>query len=260
MRMPAFIRLTIRNIVVNTDLGTMIFMLGLPTLYLFVMGFMFQGITPGGLSIRSGGPTIQYTTFLAPGIIALQAFTAGNIGGGMLWSDRRWGMFEQIMVGPFERFEYLLGIVFVSIFFALVGSLIMLGFALTIPVVFNYSLMGVVAFIFTIITGTILFSSLFLIISGIAKSMQAYQTITIVLFFLLDFASTAFYPETNSTPLWLQVISDLNPLTYISNVLRDSFIYGVSTTTFISMGMIFVVMMVLFVISMFVYRNIRSGI
>ncbi len=260
MKIPAFLRLTIRNVVVNTDMGTMIFMLGLPTLYLFVMGFMFQGIVPTGLQIKQNGLDIPYTTFLAPGIIALQSFTAGNIGGGMLWSDRRWGMFEQIMVGPFRRFEYLLGIICVSIFFAIVGSLIMLAFALAIPVSFNYNLIGVLSFLVTIVMGTILFSSLFLIISGIAKSMQAYQTITIVLFFLLDFASTSFYNITSSTPVWLVYIADINPLTYISNILRDSFIYGVNYQTFTSMGIIFAGMVVLFAISMRVYRNIRSGI
>jgi hypothetical protein len=42
MKIPAFIRLTIRNIIVNIDIGTLIFMLGLPTLYLFVMGSCFR--------------------------------------------------------------------------------------------------------------------------------------------------------------------------------------------------------------------------
>ena len=133
MKIPAFIRLTIRNIIVNIDIGTLIFMLGLPTLYLFVMGFMFQGIVTTGVPLQSGG-SVSYTTFLAPGIIALESFTAGNIGGSMLWSDRRWGMFERIMVGPFRRIDYLLGIITVSIIFALVGSLIMLGFSLLIPI------------------------------------------------------------------------------------------------------------------------------
>lgn len=126
-------RLTIRNIIVNIDVGTLVFMLGLPTLYLFVMGFMFQGIVTAGVPLRSGR-TVSYTTFLAPGIIALESFTAGNIGGSMLWSDRRWGMFERLMVAPFRRIDYLLGIITVSIIFALVGSLIMLGFSLLIPI------------------------------------------------------------------------------------------------------------------------------
>lgn len=261
MRMPAFVRLTARNIIVNIDPGTLIFMLGLPTLYLFVMGFMFQGIDPnGGLSLVYNGVNVKYTTFLAPGIIALQAFTAGNVGGSMLWSDRRWGMFEQIMVGPFRRSEYLLGIIFVSILFSLIGSAIMIAFAFTIPVQFKLTLSGIGLFILTMIVGTMLFSSIFLIISGLAKSMQAYNTITILLFFLLDFASTAFYPITSQTPQWLQIVAGANPLSFISNILRSSFISGVNSSSLYYSGVLLIAMLIFFGISLRIYKNIRSGI
>lgn len=258
MKLPAFLRLTIRNIVVNIDIGTLIFMLGLPTLYLFVMGFMFQGIVSSGVPVGNGA--VSYTTFLTPGIIALEAFTAGNIGGGMLWSDRRWGMFERIMVGPFRRVDYLLGMITVSIFFALVGSLIMLGFALTIPIAIHVSFITIILSVFAIVVGTMLFSSLFLIISGIAKSMQAYNTITIVLFFLLDFASTAFYPITTSTPEWLRAISGSNPLSFIANILRNSMISTITTGTLLDALILFVIMIVFLGISLKIYKNVRSGI
>lgn len=258
MKLPAFLRLTIRNIVVNIDVGTLIFMLGLPTLYLFVMGFMFQGIVTTGVPVANG--SVSYTTFLTPGIIALEAFTAGNIGGGMLWSDRRWGMFERIMVGPFRRVDYLLGMITVSIFFALVGSLIMLGFALTIPIAIHVTVETILLSVFAIVVGTMLFSSLFLIISGVAKSMQAYNTITIVLFFLLDFASTAFYPITDKTPLWLRAISGSNPLSFIANILRDSMISTVTNGTLMDSFILFVIMVIFLGISLKIYKSIRSGI
>ncbi|MEM0139669.1 MAG: ABC transporter permease [Ferroplasma sp.] len=258
MKLPAFLRLTIRNIVVNIDVGTLVFMLGLPTLYLFVMGFMFQGIVTTGVPI--GSSTVSYTTFLAPGIIALESFTAGNIGGSMLWSDRRWGMFERIMVGPFRRIDYLLGIITVSIFFALVGSLIMIGFSLTIPISLHVSIESILLSVLAIIIGTMLFSSLFLIISGLSKSMQAYNTITIVLFFLLDFASTAFYPITKTTPEWLRIISGSNPLSYIANILRDSMISSVTFGTMFDLLILLVIMVAFFMVSLKVYKNIRSGI
>ena len=119
MKIPASIRLTYRNIMVNMDTGTMVFMLGLPALYLLVMGSMFQTLISG---VSVNGETISYTHFLGPGIVAMQTLTAGNIGGSMLWSDRRWGMFEQLLVGPFKRTDYLLGIMFVAIIFTLGGT------------------------------------------------------------------------------------------------------------------------------------------
>ncbi|MCL4314774.1 MAG: ABC transporter permease [Candidatus Thermoplasmatota archaeon] len=258
MRLPAFVRLTVRNILVNTDPGTMFFMLGLPAFYLLVLGIMFQGIIT---SVNIGGLSISYTTFLAPGIVGMQAFTAGSIGGGMLWADRRWGMFEQLLVGPFRRTDYLLGIVFLSVIFAVGGSLIMIGLAALIKGA-TFS-MGVISYLYMItalVAGTIFFSSMFLVISIKAKSMQAYNTITILLFFFLDFASTAFYPITKLTPLPLRIISSLNPLSYVANIVRDSMVYGISYTTSIDMLIVVAIMLILFAISLKLYSNVRTGV
>lgn len=256
MRIPAFWRLTIRNIKVNTDPGTMFFMLGLPAFYLLVLGIMFQGIIP---SIGIDNQSISYTKFLAPGIVGMQAFTAGNIGGGMLWSDRRWGMFEQLMVGPFRRQDYLLGIVSVSIIFSLGGSAIMIVLATFISGGFNFTALSLIYMVLSLVIGTILFSSLFLILSILVRTMQAYNTLTILLFFILDFASTAFYPITSATPQALRIISMINPLSYVADIVRDSMVYGLTLTTSLDMLLITVIMVVLFMLSLGLYRNIKTG-
>lgn len=256
MKLPAFIRLTLRNISVNTDPGTMFFMLGLPAFYLLVLGIMFQGIIP---SIGIDNESVSYTKFLAPGIVGMQAFTAGNIGGSMLWSDRRWGMFEQLMVGPFRRTDYLMGIVSVSIIFSLGGSAIMIALATATSGAFAFSALSVVYLIVSLIAGTIFFSSLFLIVSILVRTMQAYNTLTILLFFILTFASTAFYPITSSTPTALKVLSDINPLSYVANIVRDSMVYGVGLSTLYQMLLVLVLMFVFFGISLGLYRNVQTG-
>ncbi len=256
MKLPAFIRLTIRNISVNTDPGTMFFMLGLPAFYLLVLGIMFQGIIP---SISINNESISYTHFLAPGIVGMQAFTAGNIGGGMLWSDRRWGMFEQLMVGPFRRTDYLLGIMGVSIIFSLGGSAIMIVLATFTSGGFAFSAISTISMIFTLVTGTIFFTSLFLIISILVRTMQAYNTLTILFFFILTFASTAFYPITPQTPEALRLLSSLNPLSYVANIVRDSMVYGVGIGTFYDIIIVTGLMLSFFLISLGLYRNVQTG-
>lgn len=256
MKLPAFIRLTWRNVRVNTDPGTMLFMLGLPALYLGVLGIMFQGLIP---SVDISDIHVSYTKFLAPGIIGMQAFTAGNIGGGMLWSDRRWGMFEQLMVGPFRRSDYLLGIMCVSIIFSLGGSAIMTVFAIALSGGFAFTAISLGYLLLILIVGTIFFSSLFLIISIVVRTMQAYNTITIFLFFTLDFASTAFYPITSATPMSLKIISDINPLSYVANVVRDAMVYGVSISTGSQTLLMIALMMIFFGIALYLYRNVKTG-
>ncbi|MCL5989394.1 MAG: ABC transporter permease [Candidatus Thermoplasmatota archaeon] len=253
---PSSIKLTIRNIRVNVDPGTLAFLLGLPVLYFFVLGLMFQGIVP---DFEYGTVKISYVSFLAPGIIGMQTLTAGNIGGSLLWADRRWGMFEQLMVGPFRRSDYLLGVVFVSIVFSLGGSLIMLGFAFSANATFILSTLSIPYIIVALIIGTVFFTSLFLIIAVVAKSMQAYNTITIVLFFFLDFASTAFYPITSSTPIWLRAISSVNPVSLVCNIVRDSMVSGISSATMTSTLEMTGIMALFFVLAMVMYRRVRVG-
>lgn len=258
MKLPASIRLTYRNILVNMDLGTMVFMLGLPAIYLLVLGTMFQAIIPG-VSV-SGSLKVEYTHFLGAGIVAMQTLTAGNIGGSMLWSDRRWGMFEQLLVGPFKRTDYLLGIIMVAIIFTLGGSLIMLLLSVAASGGYVFTIQSVGLIVAALILGTVLFSALYLIVSTIAKTMQAYNTITIVLFFVLDFASPAFYPINASSEAVIRYMSLVNPLTYVVEIVRTSMIATPDMATMLQLIVLTIVTSVLFVIARQMYKRVKLGI
>lgn len=257
MKIPASIRLTYRNVLVNMDMGTMVFMLGLPAMYLLVLGTMFQTLIPG---VPVNNQSVSYTHFLGPGIVAMQTLTAGNIGGSMLWSDRRWGMFEQLLVGPFKRTDYLMGIMFVAIIFTLGGSFIMFILSVAVSGGFILNAVSILLTIVALVLGTILFSAVFLIISSIAKTMQTYNTISIVLFFVLDFASSAFYPISSSSESVVRYISLANPLTYVTDVVRTALIGVPSTTTLVQLGIVTAVTAILFVIARQMYRMIKMGI
>ena len=60
MRTPNLLRLIYRNIVVNTDPGSLIILIGLPGLYLVFFGYGFQSITAsagrGRATSRSSPP------------------------------------------------------------------------------------------------------------------------------------------------------------------------------------------------------------
>ncbi|MHB8361322.1 MAG: ABC transporter permease [Thermoplasmataceae archaeon] len=256
MKLPAFIRLTIRNVRVNMDPGTMMFMLGLPALYLAVFGVMLEGIIP---SVPSSSGPVSYMTFLAPGIIGMEALTAGNIGGGMLWADRRWGMLEQILVGPFRRIDYLMGIMLLAVIFAIGGSTIMTLIAFDTSAHLFITPINILLLVITLAIGTIFFSSLFLILSIRLKSMNAYNTVTIVLFFFLDFASSSFYPITSKTPFILRVFVNLNPLSYIVYSARDILSYNLPIAALKPMLVIFIVMSVFLGIALKLYGNVRTG-
>ena len=257
MKLPSFVRLTIRNIRVNMDPGTMMFMLGLPALYLAVLGVMYEGLIT---SVPGPNGSISYITFLAPGIIGMQALTAGNIGGGMLWADRRWGMFEQILVGPFRRIDYLMGIMLLAVIFSVTGSTIMAALAFYTSAHLFVTPVNIILLFITLAIGTTFFSSLFLIFAVKIKSMNAYNTITIVLFFFLDFASPSFYPITSKTPVALKAFIDINPLSYIVYSARDILSYNQPYSSLGPLFVIFIITLAFLGLAVKLYGNVQTGV
>jgi ABC-2 type transport system permease protein len=213
---PALVRLLSRNVRVNTDVGTLIILLGLPAMYLVFFGYGFQ-------SLESNGTGTAYLRFLAPGILAFQAVMAGTVAGSVLWADRRYGMLAQLLVGPFTRLEYLLGIILTAVLFGLGGALVMLAIAIGLLGVGTLSLAGLGAMLGTVVVGSILFGAMMLLIAALVKSNNAYNSVQILLIFLVNFASTVFYPYSSSLPLGLRVLFVVNPLTYIADTVRGGY-------------------------------------
>jgi ABC-2 type transport system permease protein len=213
---PALVRLLSRNVRVNTDVGTLIILLGLPAMYLVFFGYGFQ-------SLESHGTGTAYLRFLAPGILAFQAVMAGTVAGSVLWADRRYGMLAQLLVGPFTRLEYLLGIILTAVLFGLGGALVMLAIAIGLLGVGTLSLAGLGAMLGTVVVGSILFGAMMLLIAALVKSNNAYNSVQILLIFLVNFASTVFYPYSSSLPLGLRVLFVVNPLTYIADTVRGGY-------------------------------------
>ncbi len=214
---PNIVKLVYRNIKVNVDPGTLIILVGLPAMYLVFFGYGF------GTMIPAPGGTAAYLTFLTPGIMSVQCLMAGTVGGSMLWADRRWGMLAQLLVGPFTRFQYLMGIMFTSLVFGLAGALVMLVGAYLMIGTIQLTLLGVLITFGIIALGSIFFGSLMLLISGLVKSNNAYNSIQIFIIFVVNFASTVFYRFSTNLPLPIQALFQGNPLTYVANTARDGF-------------------------------------
>jgi len=217
MALPGIVKLMYRNVKVNVDPGTLIILIGLPAMYLVFFGFGFGAMIPGG------GAT-AYLTFLTPGIMSFQCVMAGTVGGSMLWADRRWGMLAQLLVGPFTRLQYLLGIMFTSLAFGLAGAFVMLIGAFLIIGSLQVTLWGTMVAFGVIAIGSIFFGSLMLLISGLVKSNNAYNSIQILIIFVVNFASTVFYSFSSSLPLPIQALFQINPLTYVANAARGGFV------------------------------------
>jgi len=250
-------RLARRNILVNTDPGTLIFLILMPTIYLIFMGYMYGSLI-GNLSV--GGHSIHYISFLSPGIIAFQTLTAGAVAGSMLWSDRRYGMFEQILSAPYTRAEYLLGIIFTTMALSIFGAIVMILISLALKAIVSITILGTAAIIFSLIFGSLFWGSFMLALAAKSKSNQMYNSIQVLILFLASFASTVFYPISSGTPAVLRYIMILNPLTYITDTIRSGYVssFGI---TFIGNEIILIAeTLFVFILAVLLYRNVRVGV
>jgi ABC-2 type transport system permease protein len=213
--LPKVVRLVYRNIWVNTDPGTLVILVGLPALYLIFFGYGFQSLSSGAGS--------SYLAFLTPGILSFQVVMAGTVGGSVLWADRRYGMLAQLLVGPFTRLQYLLGIMLSSLLFGLGGAAVLLGVA--------WALLGSIptaplqlGIMFGVVTlGSLFFGALMLFIGALVRSNNAYNSIQILLIFVVNFASTVFYPLSPGLPVVLRALFQVNPLTYVADAVRGGY-------------------------------------
>jgi ABC-2 type transport system permease protein len=249
MQAPNILRLVYRNILVNTDPGSLIILIGLPGMYLVFFGFGFSSLA------SAGGASTVYLNYLTPGIMAFQVVMAGTVGGSMLWADRRWGMLSQLLMGPFTRLQYLLGIMLTSVLFGLGGAAVMLAVA--------YALLGSIptgaaalAVIFGSITvGSIFFGALMLYIGALVKSNTAYNSIQILLIFVVNFASTVFYPLSSGLPLVMRVLFEVNPLTYVADAVRGAYSGNLTPTDAYQMLVLVVEMVVALILATRAYMR-----
>ena len=190
--MHPIIRLVNRNITISINPGFLIWQVIFPLVYIFVAGFAYTALIP---SVSFENKDLTYPAFLASGMIGFNIMNSTLVSGIIIWNDRRHGMFEQIMSGPFTRSHYILSnIVTIAIVGLISAGLIT---AVGYPVFFEsveFSLVTIPLIVFSSIAGAILFGSIASIISTRLRSSEGFNVIINTVFLFFAFVSTAFYP------------------------------------------------------------------
>ena len=190
--MHPIIRLVNRNLTISLNPGFLIWQIMFPLIYIFVAGFAYTSLIK---EVPFGDKDLAYPAFLASGMIGFNIMNSTLVSGIIIWNDRRHGMFEQIMSGPFTRAHYVLSnIVTVGIVGLISATLIaIVGY----PVFFDsieFSFFTIPMIVFAAITGSILFGSIASIISTRIRSSEGFNVIINTSFLFFAFVSTAFYP------------------------------------------------------------------
>jgi len=249
-----YVRLVYRNLRANLDRASLFFELIFPLFFIFVQGFALGGIVP---PFEVGDVTISYPLFLAAGAVTLTVINGGTNAGTQLWFDRKNGMFEQILMGPFTRAQYILSIILATLIIGVAGSLLVFLFAF--PVLgagVSFTIQGQALVASALFLGTVFFGAFAIALSVALRSSETFQIVSTFAFFVFLFTSSVFFPANRAPPI-IAAVSFLNPLTYTTDIFRAGLFNATTPFALLELGVLALEAAVMFSIAVFAFRRIR---
>ena len=184
-----------------------------PLLFLFVLG---GGL--GSLLNSSADGSVQFTTFLFPGVMAISVlFTAAFAGISIVW-DREFGFLREMLVAPVSTASILIGKALGGASVATLQCLVLLALAGLVGVPYDpLMLLGMVGLIFLM---AFMITALGLVLAARVRQVQTAMPLVQLVITPLMFLSGALFPLSN-LPTWLAVLTHVNPMTYAVEPLRS---------------------------------------
>ena len=180
-----------------------------PMLWIFVFG--------GGLGSAINIGNINYQTFIYPGILVMSVlFSSVFFGVYIVW-DRKIDILKEVLVAPISRTSIFIGKVLGGCTDSMVQALIMLSIGFFVGVYFT-PMSFLIAFLILFLLSLSLVST-GLIIGSLMESPEGFNMVISFLVFPLFLFSGALFPLDN-LPLWLSIITYIDPVTYGVDSLR----------------------------------------
>jgi ABC-2 type transport system permease protein len=195
---------------------------GQPFIWLAIAGVGFAS----AIGVIGG---VNYLTFVAPGIIGMTLLFSSIFSGvNVIW-DRQFGFLKEILIAPVPRVGIVLGKIAGSATVSLISAVVILVTVVVFGVIplSDLTVMGLVETVIFMIMVPCTFVSVGLIIASTVDNVEGFQVIINFLVMPLFFLSGALFPLANA-PLWMKVVSAVDPLRYGVDGLRGALI-GVSS-------------------------------
>jgi ABC-2 type transport system permease protein len=173
-------------------------------------------------SLTSGNNELNYTDFLLTGMIALSIAQGGMFGMVDLVEMRRKGLIKRLRMTPAKMGIFGLSDMVMRLLFSVIQILL-----LSLIGVFIFGANLFISFpslIIVFLIGALSFNALGYLFSSFSTTQNAYMGVANIVSFVMMFLSGVFFPI-ETMPDWLQPISNLLPLTYFAEGLRDSMVY-----------------------------------
>ncbi|MBB5175126.1 ABC-2 type transport system permease protein [Texcoconibacillus texcoconensis] len=173
--------------------------------------------------ITSGSNELSYTDFLLTGMIALAIAQGGMFGMVDLVELRRKGVIKRLRMTPANMNLFGLSDMVMRLLFSVV-QIILLSFIGVF--IFGANLyINFPSLVIVFLLGSLSFNALGYFFSSFSKTSEAYMGVANIASFIMMFLSGVFFPI-ETMPEWIQPISNILPLTYFVEGLRESMIYS----------------------------------
>jgi len=212
--------------------------LAMPIFWLFIFGSSFR--TP------IVGTDIDYTSFIAPGVIVMTImFTSMFSGISVIW-DRELGFMKEMLVAPVSRISIVTGKSLGGATTALIQGILILSLVVGIKSISNeyFSGVNVNLFVILIMMPLMILIALGLVGIGVAiasllESLESFGMIMNFVIMPMFFLSGALFPI-NNLPEWLRVITYMDPVTYGVELIRFTMTGFSSINVFLSFSVVLI--------------------
>lgn len=183
-----------------------------PVLFLFVLGTGLSSL------VHTGSGSVDFRTFLFPGVLATSVlFTAAFSGISMVW-DREFGFLREMLVAPVSNAAILTGKCLGGATVATLQSLVILLLAGLVGVPYSAPMMA--ALVGLLFLMSFMVTALGLLLAARIKQVQSAMPMVQLVITPMMFLSGALFPL-SGLPGWLAVVTRLNPMTYAVEPMRS---------------------------------------
>ncbi len=192
-----------------------------------VQPILWLGIFGEALSKVRAIPTgnFSYLQFITPGILTQSVVFVAIFYGLYIIMDRDTGILQKLLVTPTPRLALVWGKMISAGLRGLIQAVVVIIFALILGVQLHISLLSILGIILIVMLGAAVFTGFSMIIASIVKTRERFMGIGSLVTLPLFFASNAIYPI-SIMPTWLQVVANINPLSYMVDGLRSLMLSG----------------------------------
>jgi ABC-2 type transport system permease protein len=222
-----------------------------------VQPLLWLGIFGEALSKVRAIPTpgLTYLQFIVPGILTQSVVFVAIFYGLYVIMDRDTGILQKLLVTPAPRLALVWGKMISAGVRGLSQALIVFLFAIILNIQLHLTAWSIAGVIVIVVLGASFFTGLSMIIASIVKTRERFMGIGQVITLPLFFASNAIYPIA-IMPGWLQVVANVNPLSYMVDGLRVLMLSGGTEGVGFDIGVLAVVALLISILSAWLYPKV----